>query len=179
MKQLTFGAIVAELNRQTKPFLLVLVGLPGSGKSTFVNKLKENFSLHVASTDDLIERDAAKAGKTYSEYFKIANQKNLKREMDEGITTAVYAGKNIVNDQTNMGGKKRKALLDSINDDYAKYAIVFDVDSAVLKERLEKRAAATGKVIPDHVIHNMTSNYQAPSTREGFTDVWVLKGNVV
>lgn len=179
MKTLTYGSIAQELRRlnETKPFLLVLVGLPGSGKSTFVKKLDADFALYVASTDDLIEREAAKLGINYSQAFNRLNQKQLKREMDQGITEAVIKGINIVNDQTNMGAKKRKGLLDSINDDYAKFAICFEVSPADLKVRLDARAASTGKFIPPHVIANMTSNYTTPTKAEGFTDVWTLIQN--
>ena len=47
---------------------ILMVGLPGCGKSTYVeDKLEENYV--VLSTDALIEKRAEATGKTYNETF--------------------------------------------------------------------------------------------------------------
>lgn len=54
------------------PELIVMVGLPGSGKDYWIERFLEqnpDKTYHVASTDAIIETMAAAVGKTYSEGF--------------------------------------------------------------------------------------------------------------
>ena len=58
----------------------VLIGLPGSGKSTFRDKhiaANPTIEFVTCSTDDLIEEFAAKEGITYDQAFKKINFKDL------------------------------------------------------------------------------------------------------
>ena len=50
------------------PTIYMLIGVPASGKSTWVEQNKGNAL--VISTDNLIEAYAANLGKTYNEVFK-------------------------------------------------------------------------------------------------------------
>ena len=48
---------------------------------------------------------------------------------------------------------------------------MFDVPDAVLRERLDKRAAETGKFIPEFVVKQMTNSWQTPSLSDGFNEI--------
>lgn len=168
MKLTVSHAIRRIIDLPVRPLAFMAVGLPGSGKSTFLKKLSEELSLMIASTDDLIEREAAKRGMTYSEAFNKVNFKQLQAEFKKEIEAAVKAGKNIAIDQTNVGAKSRRSKMELIPDAYTRVCLVFDVPDAVLRDRLTKRAAETGKVIPDFVVKQMTSSWQTPSTSDGF-----------
>jgi dephospho-CoA kinase len=153
------------------PTAMILVGLPGCGKSTFLSMLKEYQKIIVASTDDLIEEAAKKAGKTYSEMFDKVNHKQLKKQMDEVIRSAVNSQTHFAVDQTNMGKKKRMSLLEFVPISWQKVCVNFNVDEKVHKARLQARAEATGKIIPHFVLSNMMKSYQPPSRDEGFTSI--------
>lgn len=152
------------------PAYVMAVGAPGVGKSTFLKKFLEghNGKIHVASTDDLLELEAAKLGLTYSEAFHKVNQKTLKKQMEEGIIKAIHARTSIFHDQTNMGRKSRVSKLEPVPASYFKICLNFTVDDKVLYARLEERARLTGKIIPPFVVKNMFNSYVAPSTSEGF-----------
>ena len=151
-----------------QPELILLVGLPGSGKSTYIKNLLANSDkqYQVLSTDNYIERESSKVGKTYSEGyadFIDAASKNINIEFRQ----AVNAKQNIIWDQTNLSAKKRKGILSQLKN-YKKTAIVFEVPNDELFARLEKRGQETGKYISKKIIEDMQSRYEKPTYDEGF-----------
>ena len=52
------------------PTVYVLVGVPGSGKSTWIKNQDWALGLSVVSTDNFVEQEATRQGKTYNEVFK-------------------------------------------------------------------------------------------------------------
>lgn len=155
-----------------EPFIIVLVGLPGSGKSTWVN---ENFkdgedNVVVVSSDKWVERRAAILRVQYSFVYKdCIGWATAKMKSD--AKNAIKEEKNIIWDQTNLSKKKRKGILKRINDRYYKIAINFDVPDSVLEERLEHRSKLDGKTIPRHVLENMISSYDPITKDEGFDKI--------
>jgi predicted kinase len=146
-----------------------LVGLPGSGKSTWTSKFlaKESEPYTVISSDDVIEEFAKKEGKTYTEVFKdYIGQATM--IVKERFRDAVKNRDNIIWDQTNMNIKKRKSILQQLPPEYEKTAVIFTVDEPELKRRLQTRQELTGKHIPEFVLKDMARSYQAPTKAEGF-----------
>lgn len=161
------------------PSYIMMVGVPGVGKSSFIKKFREQHKdlIHVASTDDLLEVEAARMGMTYSDAFLKVSQKVLKRAMEAEIKNAISERKTIFHDQTNMSRKARGSKLAAIPDYYKKICLNFTVDDKILYERLNERARLTGKVIPEFVIKNMFNSYQAPSKAEGFSLIIEVDNN--
>lgn len=157
------------------PQIILLVGLPGSGKSTFTDNYRLKKHGMIASTDDIIEEKAKEMGLTYSQAFHKIDFKSVENQMKNNIRTAAKKGQNIIVDQTNMSNKSRASKMDLVPKNYERYAIVFWPDIEVIKKRLEKRAKETGKVIPQKVIDSMLANYVPPSDREGFKSVIFVK----
>ena len=154
-----------------KPCYIMMVGVPGCGKSTIIQKiigLNSDRGFFIASTDDIIEDIAKSKGKTYSEVFPSINHKQIKKQMDENIQKSFNKGNHIIHDQTNMSAKSRTSKLSIVPDNYFKICVNVSVDDKILVERLDKRAKETGKFIPKHVIDNMFSSYNPPTKKEGF-----------
>lgn len=150
------------------PTLMIMVGLPGSGKSTYIQKfLKDHENYVVISSDSLIEDYAKSVNKTYdevfSEYIDTANKLVFKL-----FSEALINKKNIIVDRTNMTIGARKKFLSQVSNSYLKAAYIFEVDRKTLDERLEKRKNQTGKSIPVQIIDSMFNNYQVPTESEGF-----------
>lgn len=149
---------------------IMLIGLPGSGKSTFIknllSKAKMGEAWRVLSTDDILEEWGKERGMSYNEAFQKINFKSVKNEMFRRFKEALENGENIIFDQTNMSVKSRAEKLKELPEDYAREAVVFSLTDAELNRRLKKREAETGKVIPPFVIANMAKSYEAPSKDE-------------
>lgn len=155
----------------TKPTLYMLIGIPGSGKSTWV---KLNKKSHVIlSTDDYIEEQAKSVGKTYDEAFSFYIDSAM-LNMDEMVKNACAQQKDVIWDQTNLDVNSRKRKLAKF-DGYRKVAVVFEKPSEeVLKVRLASRE---GKKIPPRVIKSMVMRFQHPTLDEGFDEIVVVKND--
>lgn len=155
---------------KSQPVAYILVGLPGSGKSTWLRNKLQHENLMVVSSDDEIEKFAKTQGKSYSqvfdEYIKMATS-----NMYANLNSAIKDDISIAWDQTNLSLKKRKSILQKIPKHYKKVAVIFDIDDQVLTDRLYNRAKIEGKYIPNHVIERMKSTYVKPTTTEGFDEV--------
>lgn len=160
---------------EKQPIIYVLVGLPGSGKSTYIKKLLEdsNKEFVIVSTDNELERIAKEQNKTYSDVFN-DNIKLATSLMNDAAQNAIKERKNIIWDQTNLYEKKRRKILNSIPKEYRKIAIVFQVGEDVLFSRLKDREE-TGKIIPKHVIDNFIKTFEFPTKDEGFDEIITIK----
>lgn len=157
-----------------QPEIIVLIGLPGSGKSTWVRNMlaKTDVDYVVVSSDDEIERMAAADGLTYNDVFDkyVGKATGI---MKQKFKDAVNNGKSIIWDQTNMSPKKRRGILNQVPKNYRKIAVAFEVDDEELNRRLKNREKE-GKTIPPHVVKSMAQSYVPPSKQEGFDEVYIM-----
>lgn len=159
--------------QKIKPQYLMLIGPPGSGKSTMIKSYvaknpEKNFV--IISSDDIIETLGAAEGLGYNDAFR-KYAKRAMSMMNQEFDQAIKSRRNIIHDQTNMTVKSRAQKLARIPAGYEKIAIIFNVSPKELASRNEKRKAETGKSIPDHVIDSMINSYQKPTEEEGFDRV--------
>lgn len=154
------------------PTYTMLVGVPGSGKSTWLAQQPTDWhNTVVVSTDNIIEMRARAQGKTYSEVFQ-KEIKSATQEMEQQIQDALARGLNVIHDQTNVTAKTRAVKLARVPDTYEKVAVFFPTPpDAELKRRLASRA---GKTIPANVVLGMKSQLEMPSESEGFDQVVVV-----
>ena len=145
-----------------------LIGVPGSGKSTWVKNQDWALGLTVVSTDAFVEDYARSQGKTYSEVFA----EYMPRAIDLMIEQVVFArehGHTIIWDQTSTTVKSRTRKFNMLPT-YEHIAVVFETPSRLeLNKRLASRP---GKEIPDVVIEGMRASFEMPALEEGFTEIW-------
>lgn len=153
----------------SKPTVYLLVGVPGSGKSTWIRNQNWVKDSVLISTDDYIEAVALRLGKTYNEVFD-DYIKDATAWMLDTVERAKHEGRSIVWDQTNVSVKSRRKKLNMLPD-YHKIAVFFQTpEQEELNARLANRP---GKNIPGYVMKSMIENLEIPSMEEGFDEIWM------
>jgi predicted kinase len=150
------------------PKVYVLVGVPGSGKSTWIKSQDWALGLTVVSTDNFVDAHAKEQGKTYSEVFV----DYMPTAVDLMVKVVVHArehGHDIIWDQTSTTVKSRARKFNMLPD-YEHIAVVFKTPE---KDELIKRLSSRpGKTIPWGVVSGMIDNFEMPTEEEGFKEVW-------
>lgn len=142
------------------PWVMLLVGPPLSGKSTFIRNNSEFFEDSTIISRDQILLDLH-GSDNYELAFKEVNQKEVDRILSNSIRDASVLGKNVVIDMTNLTKKRRRNSLNYFGDEYYKVAVIFPILSDSEYERRNlSRKESENKWIPPHVIKNMISSYQ-------------------
>lgn len=151
------------------PTAYILVGVPGSGKSTWIKNQMWTKDCAVVSTDAYIDAVAARLGKTYNEVFK-DNMNDAVSHMLNAVSDAVDAGKDIIWDQTSVSVASRKKKFNVLKG-YTMIAVVFHTPEAgEWQRRINSRP---GKHIPAHVLESMANSFEMPTLEEGFDQVWI------
>lgn len=145
----------------------MLCGLPTSGKSTYVNKLKkipywENAV--VLSTDNYIDREAQRVGMTYNEAFEDLID-SATRQLEIDFIQAKDDGRDIIWDQTNLTIKSRRKKLSKLPSYYHRGAVYFKIS---LEEAIERNKHREGKLIPEDILKRMYNQFEIPTFTEGF-----------
>lgn len=92
-----------------KPEMVMMVGLPCSGKSTYAIRHYVNYP--IISADIHIEAYAKREGMTYNEAFPIM-KKEATRKFNEQLNELLSGRNGFVVDRINVSAKGRKELLD-------------------------------------------------------------------
>lgn len=148
--------------------LIMLVGLPGCGKSTFRRRLAAGLSrvglgCLVISGDDFVEKYAAELGTTYKAAYKaVASQ--TRTHLAAQVREAKRSGGThcvVIWDQTNLQRNVRMARVSSFLSEGVEktYAIVF------------RQHFYNSHDVPEFVVRGMSKRFDAPTVDEGFTVV--------
>jgi predicted kinase len=149
-----------------KKKLYIMVGVSGSGKSTFIeNFLKSHPNVIVHSSDKLrgiLGRDESDQSVTAQVFSTI--KYNLNRDL--------ASGKDVMIDATSLNPKERKDyILSGRKHGVEIIAYVLERNKATLMRNQAKRKSSGGREVPEFVIDKMLAKYVRPTTAEGFDDV--------
>jgi predicted kinase len=164
--------IISTNDRYAKPAFEMLIGIPGSGKSTYLKSIpKDNVS--IVCPDDIRREltgnisDQSKNGEVWDKA-----KQNILNNISQGLHTIL--------DATNVNTKARRNMLSLIRSkfpDINTYARLFDADPEISKQRIKKDI--TNKVdrsnVPDEVIDRMYQQYLETVNNinsEGFTKIF-------
>lgn len=146
--------------------VIVLVGLPASGKSTWWRNHLSGETCQVISRDMIIE-DVGK-GDNYNEKWKSVDQNKVNEELERlfcfnKTKKGKYTYDKVIVDMTHMSKKSRRRSLSHFDSSYKKKAVVFLTDLQRNKLQNESRS---GKVIEQSVIDKMMRSFYPPTLEE-------------
>ena len=151
------------MNNVTKMYMLV--GIPGSGKSTYAIKLKEKYrkdnkNINIFSSDDM--RDEG------------IEENVLFDTLHNSVFKSLEEGVDCVYDATNLNRKRRMNFLRLLKNYKCKKICVCKLTPfETCMERNEKRRAE--RIVPEYAMHRMLKNFEIPMMEEGFNEVLYVR----
>lgn len=158
------------------PSFMMMMGVPGSGKSTYVKTLKEN-----GATGEVVSRDSIvmtlgqlyTPGASYTECFQKVDHREVDRMLNARLENLLGEKQNIILDMTNLIPQSRLRHLSKVGSDYEKWVIVHQISKATMLERNELRKVE-GKYIPTQVLDSMYESFSMPTLAEGWDHIIVM-----
>ena len=147
-----------------------LVGVPGSGKSTWIKNQTWMLGMPVVSTDTFVEDYAKKQGKTYSEVFDEYMPIAVKLMANQAKICEAN-GLDLIWDQTSTTQSSRERKFNTLPR-YEHIAVVFTTPEP--EELARRLASRPGKEIPDDVMRSMIDGFEMPTEEEGFDEIWFV-----
>lgn len=147
-----------------KAKLIMLVGLPASGKSTYAENLRKEHPVEtkVYSSDAL--REELFPNQTYNK----DNNQTVFNTLHSRIIKDLKLGKTCIYDATNVNSKKRKQFLTQIKKIHCrKECVVIIEDINTLKDRDENRKNKVGL----DVIEKFRKRFELPLKSEGWDSI--------
>lgn len=151
------------------PTVLMPIGLPGSGKSTWIKNYVASAvdRYFVFGTDMIFTEWGIRDGLNYAEAFNQYDFNEVEKEFKRRIDAAIGDGVNIIWDQTNLTRKSRAKKLNRFPSTYKRVGVWLNTPFEVVQQRLvTPDRMAEGKKIPHGVIANMLSTYEPPLAEE-------------
>lgn len=162
------------------PKCIMLVGLPGVGKSTWLTNNTDLFEQspapRIVSSDFYIEECARILGAMYYQIFPHIIG-FAERAFENDIDTLAFNGYDLIIDRTNLHKKARREIMGRImknaKEPYQFEAIVFKTPDE--RTHMDRLASSFGKYIPKDTMNNMKRIYTPPTNDEGFTNIRFLE----
>lgn len=151
--------------------LILVCGLPGSGKSTYLSKFEHNINCKIISRDK-IRFSLLKEGEDY-----FSHEKEVCKILWEQINESLTENKDTYVDQTSLNVESRAYLLNHITTHYELCNIIwFNIPINICLERNENRKE-TKAYVPRGVIRRMSYQMVPPSYNEGFDNIFIYDEN--
>ena len=147
--------------------IVLTIGLPCAGKTTYIAENKEYESYEKLSRDELV----LMLGNTdsYNEAWNKVDQGEVDRQFNALFKRYVVERKNIVIDMTFLSKKSRNRILSIVPRGYKKTGIMFNTELETIYAR---NSAREGKHIPEEVIEGMMKRFSVPTHVEFDTIIW-------
>ncbi|WHH58644.1 AAA family ATPase [Petroclostridium sp. X23] len=141
---------------------IMMIGIPGSGKSTFAEEIKRKENGVIVSSDQLREE-------LFGTVWEFRKNADLFSEMFSKSHMYLNQGKSVVFDATNIRRSERKSILKRFMPYYKEcYYIKISLEKALYQNKIRDRN------VPENVIIRMYDRIQDPQLSEGWDKVNII-----
>lgn len=161
------------MEKLKKKRLFVMVGIPGSGKSTFIRTHIDHFDkqLKLVTRDtirfNLVSEDEeyfSKEDKVYEEFIR-----RIKKNLNDPNVNDVIA------DATHLSKGSRRKLFYNLGKSLKNIEVIALVLNTPLEICLVRNANRTGRErVPEESIRNMAKAFRIPKLDEGFDKIYIF-----
>lgn len=148
-----------------RPSLILLVGIPGSGKTTYAEKYIEEYESTIHLSSDKIRKEL------YNDESIQGDPNEVFSLMQKRAVEALNNGKSVVYDATNMTRKDRAGIIAAC----PKFA---KIECHIIWSPIEtciERDASRKRTVGKEVIDRMLKRFQAPYYDEGVSEIKVVR----
>lgn len=160
------------LKKSSNKTLFLTVGIPASGKDTYIEK--NNYTNIPVVSRDVIRFQML--GGSKGDYF--SKEKEVWKEYVHQIQSHLDKGKSVIADATHINEASRNKLLNALNLNGTDINIIyFDVPMVICLERNAKRTGLAR--VPDEAIQRMAYHLTAPTHKEKYcyTCIYTINEN--
>ena len=147
-----------------RPKLILLCGIPGSGKTFYAEKIKDNYSYIVHLSSDAIRKEL------YGDESIQGNPSEVFSLMQNRAIEFLNNGYDVIYDATNITRKDRASII-------AKCPKVAHIECHIVWAPIEiciERDASRKRTVGKEVIDRMLKRFQAPYYDEGIDEIEVI-----
>lgn len=144
------------------PVLLMMQGIPGSGKSTIAEEISNIFENTTVFSSDKLRQEL------FGDVNNQKNNNNLFIELHRRIKRNLSEGNNVIYDATNINKKQRIAFINELK----KYPC-YKVNVLIMTpyNKCLERDHNRNRTVGEKVIRKMYHNWQPPHYSEGFDEI--------
>ena len=146
----------------TRPVLILLCGIPGSGKTTYAEKMKNSYTYHLSS--DAIRKEL------YGDENIQGNPSDVFALMQDRAIMLLNNGFDVIYDATNITRKDRASII-------TKCPRFAQIECHIIWAPIEtciERDATRERTVGKEVIDRMLKRFQAPYYDEGIDKIRVI-----
>lgn len=156
--------------------LIILVGLPGSGKSSYAESLQAAATMRMSSNimdEVVIHSSDAIRGELFGDPGSQENNALVFETMHKRVKEDLRAGKTVIYDATNITRKARKGAiaLASANDILECHIVWAPVETCFTRD------AGRDRKVGYAVIDKMLRRWQSPDKSEGFSHIQIINSD--
>ena len=143
--------------------LIMMSGIPGSGKSTWAKN-------HMKASDIYISRDDIRFSMLNETDDYFAHEDEVIKEFFNRINNALANGYNVIADATHLNKSSRANFLSKVEGYEGLEIVYMDIPLCTALERNDLRTNRA--FVPRGVIRRMWNQYQPPTFEEGFDKIY-------